>query len=78
MKAIQIGAIVLALSGLVSFNASAADIEAGKSKTAVCAGCHGMDGNSTNPVWPSLAGQHASYIYKQLKDLRRGVATIRT
>ena len=72
MKAIQIGAIVLALSGLVSFNASAADIEAGKSKTAVCAGCHGMDGNSTNPVWPSLAGQHASYIYKQLKDFKEG------
>jgi cytochrome c553 len=72
MKAIQIGAIVLALSGLASFTANAADIEAGKSKTAVCAGCHGADGNSANPAWPSLAGQHATYIYKQLKDFKEG------
>jgi len=72
MKASQIGAIVLALSGLITFTANAADIEAGKAKTAVCAGCHGADGNSSNPTWPSLAGQHATYIYKQLKDFKEG------
>jgi len=72
MKASQIGAIVLALSGLITFTANAADIEAGKGKTAVCAGCHGADGNSSNPTWPSLAGQHATYIYKQLKDFKEG------
>lgn len=72
MKASQIGVIVLALSGLITFTANAADIEAGKAKTAVCAGCHGADGNSTNPIWPSLAGQHATYIYKQLKDFKEG------
>ena len=38
----------------------------------LCAACHGADGNSTNPAWPSLAGQHASYIYKQLKDFKEG------
>jgi cytochrome c553 len=72
MKASQIGAIVLALSGLITFTANAADIEAGKGKTVVCAGCHGADGNSSNPTWPSLAGQHATYIYKQLKDFKEG------
>ena len=72
MKASQIGVIVLVLSGLVTFTANAADIEAGKAKTAVCAGCHGADGNSTNPIWPSLAGQHATYIYKQLVDFKEG------
>jgi len=72
MNASQIGVIVLVLSGLVTFTANAADIEAGKSKTAVCAGCHGADGNSVSPTWPSLAGQHASYIYKQLKDFKEG------
>ncbi len=72
MKASQIGAIVLALSGLITFTANAADIEAGKAKTAVCAGCHGADGNSISPTWPSLAGQHASYIYKQLTDFKEG------
>jgi cytochrome c553 len=70
MKASQIGAIVLALSGLISFAANAADAEAGKAKSAVCAACHGVDGNSSNPMWPSLAGQHASYIYKQLSDFK--------
>jgi len=75
MKASQIGAIVLALSGLITFTANAADIEAGKAKTAVCAGCHGADGNSPSPTWPSLAGQHASYIYKQLVDFKEGRRT---
>jgi cytochrome c553 len=70
MKASQIGVIVLALSGLISFAANAADAEAGKAKSAVCAACHGVDGNSSNPMWPSLAGQHASYIYKQLSDFK--------
>ena len=72
MKASQIGAIVLALSGLMTFTAVAGDIEAGKAKSAVCAACHGADGNSTNPAWPSLAGQHASYTYKQLTDFKAG------
>ena len=72
MKASLLGAIILALSGLVSFTANAADIEAGKAKSAVCAACHGADGNSTNAAWPSLAGQHATYIYKQLQDFKQG------
>lgn len=72
MKASQIGVIVLALSGLISFAATAADAEAGKAKSATCAACHGADGNSSNPMWPSLAGQHASYIYKQLSDFKAG------
>ena len=70
MKASQIGVIALALSGLISFPATAGDAEAGKAKSAVCAACHGVDGNSTNPIWPSLAGQHASYIVKQLQDFK--------
>jgi cytochrome c553 len=72
MKASLLGAIILALSGLVSFTANAADIEAGKAKSAVCTACHGADGNSANAAWPSLAGQHATYIYKQLQDFKEG------
>ena len=72
MKASQIAALILVFSGLVSVNANAADVEAGKAKSAVCAACHGADGNSTNAAWPSLAGQHASYTYKQLKDFKAG------
>lgn len=38
----------------------------------MCAACHGADGNSTNPLWPKLAGQHAAYLVKQLKDFKSG------
>ncbi len=72
MKASRFGALVLAFVGLTAFTANAADIEAGKTKSAVCAACHGVDGNSSNPIWPSLAGQHASYTYKQLVDFKEG------
>lgn len=37
-------------------------------KTAMCAGCHGAQGISANPDWPSLAGQHAPYLAKQLRE----------
>jgi len=36
----------------------------------VCAGCHNADGNSIIPTNPSLAGQHAEYITKQLNDFK--------
>jgi cytochrome c553 len=50
-----------------------ADAEAGKAKAAqVCAACHGPDGNSPNPEWPTLAGQHAKYLVKQLADFKKG------
>jgi cytochrome c553 len=44
--------------------------EAGQTKAATCSACHGMDGNSVNPEWPSLAGQHASYVIRQVKSFR--------
>lgn len=56
-----------------SFSAAAGDAQLGKTKAAVCAGCHGLDGNSTNPVWPKLAGQHAAYLKKSLRNFRSGV-----
>ena len=40
--------------------------EAGAAKAATCLACHGPNGNSTNPLWPSLAGQNAAYIAAQL------------
>ncbi len=36
----------------------------------VCAGCHGPDGNSAVPNYPSLAGQHVEYLNKQLTDFK--------
>lgn len=47
--------------------------QAGAGKAAVCGACHGPGGNSTNPEWPKLAGQHAAYTYHELTELKSGV-----
>ncbi|MCW8906638.1 MAG: cytochrome c4 [Sedimenticola sp.] len=51
---------------------AAGDAEAGKTKAATCVACHGPEGNSANAEWPKLAGQHASYIVKQLNEFKAG------
>ena len=56
----------------VSFGALAADPAAGEAKAALCVACHGPAGNSTNPEWPKLAGQHAGYTAKQIRDFMTG------
>jgi cytochrome c553 len=53
------------------------DPEAGKQKAAVCAACHGADGNVTTEApqgqaYPDLAGQTARYLYLQLRDFKEG------
>lgn len=48
------------------------DADAGKALSATCAGCHGADGKAIMPDYPNLAGQHASYIAKQLTEYRDG------
>lgn len=58
---------------LMSLNVLAAgDAEKGESLSVTCAACHGMDGNSINPIWPSLAGQHEAYLQRHLKLFRDG------
>jgi cytochrome c553 len=55
---------------------AAGDIQAGQTKAStVCLACHGLDGNSVNPEWPSIAGQHEQYIVKQVKAFRAGERT---
>ena len=49
---------------------AAGDKEKGKSKAIHCQVCHGKEGFSYNPLYPVLAGQHAEYIIKQLKDFK--------
>ena len=60
----------LAISVAASAWAEGGNAEAGKTKSATCAACHGADGNSVNPEWPKLAGQHPSYIAKQLANFK--------
>jgi len=49
------------------------DPNAGKQKAAVCAACHGPDGNSSVALYPILAGQNARYLYLQLRDFKSGL-----
>ena len=40
-------------------------------QTLVCATCHGTAGISSMPMVPHLAGQHAAYLAKQLRDYQQ-------
>lgn len=68
---IQFIALTIAAT-LFSAQSIAADAEAGKKKAAMCFGCHGQNGVSNNPMYPSLAGQTAPYIENQLKAFQSG------
>ena len=37
---------------------------------AVCASCHGVKGESSNALFPSMAGQNEKYIIKQINDFK--------
>jgi len=52
----------------------AGDAARGKSRSAelYCDACHGMNGNSETAEWPSLAGQNALYLARQMELLRSG------
>jgi len=46
--------------------------ERGQQRSVTCSACHGADGNSLNPEWPNLAGQHPKYIVRSLQSYRPG------
>jgi cytochrome c553 len=71
--------LLIALTGLTLLTAQpliasddkvSGDKAAGEAKSAVCLACHGPGGNSVNPEWPNLAGQHEDYIIKQLTNFK--------
>lgn len=37
-----------------------------------CFLCHGLEGESSSPLFPRLAGQHSTYMAKQLTDFQSG------
>jgi cytochrome c553 len=60
------------ISGVIISNSAlaAGSVQAGATKAVVCQACHGANGNSNNPEWPSLAGIGADYIAEQLKNFK--------
>jgi len=70
----SLAALLLAVT---SFSAYAAgDAAAGQTKVAVCAACHGADGNSVLGINPKLAGQNQRYTLKQLRDMKSGARVV--
>ncbi len=69
--------IVAGLLLLTSLQVQAeGDATAGQSKAAICAACHGADGNSMVPQWPKLAGQHPGYTERQLILIQSGARSV--
>lgn len=66
--------LLLALAAGFSLNVQAGgDAATGKAiASAQCQACHGADGNSSNTLYPRLAGQYANYLVKALSDYKSG------
>ena len=71
LPALSMMALAIAATSF-STPVAAGTAEAGQAKSVTCSACHGMDGNSLNPEWPSLAGQHEAYIVKSLQSFKSG------
>ncbi len=62
---------LLALLGAFGGAYAAGDVQAGKAKTAGCAGCHGVNGEGVGP-YPPLAGWSENQIVQALQELKSG------
>ncbi len=68
-------AAIIAIGVLITLVAPAratGDAAAGQAKAAVCAACHGTDGNSLSPEFPKIAGQVPGYVAAQLEAYKSG------
>jgi len=59
----SIGTATVASGGSENTNLEAAQ---------TCVACHGQNGVSVNPTWPTLAGQHEDYLVKAINEYRDG------
>ena len=80
MKPSLLSCLLTLLCAMTAFGAQAADTAKAAPKgdaargqavaSAVCVACHGPDGNSPAAANPKLAGQHADYLFKQMKNFK--------
>lgn len=73
---VRLFASVVLSVGLAGSALAAGDPAAGQAKTAVCAACHGADGNSAVATFPKLAGQGERYLMKQIQDIKAGTRVV--
>ena len=75
MKALLFAILTLTAASAIANSpvlTATGDAAAGKAKSSLCAGCHGMDGNSPLAVNPKLAGLGEKYIADQLAAFKNG------
>jgi cytochrome c553 len=69
----QILLVILASMALTGVAHAAGDVDAGKSKVAACAACHGAGGEGSGPAhFAALKGQSGVYVAKTLIDFKTG------
>jgi len=71
MDILRAAVLIMGLA-LLPVDSWAADVQAGQQRATTCFACHGENGISLNPNYPSLAGQSAEYLVKQLNAFRSG------
>jgi cytochrome c553 len=64
--------IALASSEIQAQSLVDGSADTGKSRALTCTACHGAEGNSSSPLWPNIAGQHAPYTLAQLQAFKNG------
>ena len=67
---LRVWVIMLCVDASPEVFAAEGNAAAGKVKSELCQSCHGVNGKSTDPTVPSLAGQHPAYILKQIYDFQ--------
>ena len=63
---------VVALAAVLNVCTTPLHAQSIEEKTQVCAGCHGANGKPVDKTIPNIWGQHAGYIYIELRDFKRG------
>ena len=76
LRTFDVAAMILGAAVMMMGTSSAADVDAGRAKFALCAPCHGGDGRSGSlPEYPKIAGQNAKYLVNALKAYKGGRRT---
>ncbi|WP_105102658.1 c-type cytochrome [Microbulbifer pacificus] len=73
---IKKAALALGMVAFAQVGHAAGDASAGQAKAAVCAACHGADGNSPAPTFPKIAGLGEKYLLKQMHDIKDGARKV--
>lgn len=70
-RSLMTSVVIMALLSTCGIADAAGDVQAGKAKTAGCAGCHGVNGEGVGP-YPALAGWSETQIVQALQELKSG------